>query len=218
MTKRKVKTYTKEFKCFDRLINLPYEIDLENINDPLNTAINHPVGVLTESLFQWWYSQKPNDNDELVVEFKNRLDGICNVNNPELYYGKSVVSLNILALFRVDSEWTINNVLPWFKWEKSNLASMSLRSYLWSSRLHKGLLLQLKPDLLATSMHYEELGTHKEQYVRFITYIALQQYDEYKVTELVTTFSNLPPEALYHVASSLNDGIASSGDKLSEYW
>jgi hypothetical protein len=203
---------------FDKLMTLPYKINIGEVDDPLNAAINHPVGILTESIFGWWFSKKPNDNDGLVVEFKKRLDEICDVNNPVLFHGKAIVASNLLSLFRVDPEWTIKNVLPWFKWTNIELARMSWRSYLWTPRLHQGLLLQLKPDFLATSMHYEELGTHKEQYARFLTYIALQQYDEYKATELTDTFSILPPEALYHVASSLNDGIASSGDKLSEYW
>lgn len=208
----------KYFQYFDKLINLPYKIDLVGISDPSNGAINHPVGILTESLFQWWYYQIPNDNDELVIELKKRLDVICDLKNPRLYYGRVIVASNVLSLFRVDPEWTVKNVLPWFKWENEELACMSWRSYLWSPRLHKGLLLQFKQDLLATALHYEQLDSHKEQYVRFMTYIALQQYDGFKTTELATTFNQLPPEALYHVASSLNDGLKSSGDKLNEYW
>lgn len=208
----------KYFQYFDKLMNLPYEIALEGKRDPSNGAINHPVGILTESLFQWWYNQKPNDNDGLLLELKKRLDEICNLKNPRLNYGRVIVASNILSLFRVDPEWTIKNVLFWFKWENEELASMSWRSYLWSPRLHKGLLLQFKQDLLATALHYELLDSNKEQYARFMTYTALQQYDEYKTTELATTFNQLPPEALYHVASSLKDGLTSSGDKFNEYW
>lgn len=208
----------KFFLYFDRLISLPYKIDFEGINDPLSSAINHPVGILTESLFQWWYNQKPNNEDGLLVEFEKRLNQICLIDNLGLYHGKVIVATNVLSLFKVDREWTTNNVLPWFNWDANELANMSWRSYLWSPRLYKGLLLQLKPSLLSTALHYQELDSHKEQYARFMTYVALQQYDEYKTTELAEAFNILPSEALYHVASSLSDGISSSGDKYSEYW
>jgi len=206
------------FHYFNKLIDLPYEMDLDDINDPLNAAINHPVGILTESLFAWWYNLKPNDNDELTSEFEKQLDNICDDSNVRLTYGKIIVTSNILSLFRVDPKWTIKTLLPWFNWENEDLASMVWRSYLWSPRLHKGLLLELKPDLLTTAKYYDKLGSYKDQYARFLTYIALQQYNEYKTNELSNSFNLLPTGALYHVASSLNDGLSSSGDKLSEYW
>jgi len=206
------------FQFLDILLGLPYQINLEEINDPLNGAINHPVGIVTESLFNWWYRQKPTDNDGLIPEFKKRLNKICGSDTTELYYGKVVVASNVLSLFRVDPEWTNKNVLPWFEWENEELANMSWRSYLWSPRLHKGLLLQLKADLLETASHFEKLDSHKEQYARFLTYTALQNYTEYKPTELATAFNHLPSEAFFHVVSSLKDGLTSSGEKFSEYW
>ncbi|MEP4892461.1 MAG: anti-phage defense-associated sirtuin Dsr1 [Aliiglaciecola sp.] len=206
------------FLYFDKLISLPYDIDVEDLNDPLNSAINHPVGILTETLFKWWYGQKPNDEDGFSEEFQKRLNQICLIDNCCLYFGKVIVSSNVLSLFRVDRDWTTKNVIPWFNWENIELASMAWRSYLWSPRLHKGLLIELKSYLLSTVDHYKQLDSHKEQYTRLLTYIALQQYEEFKTKELVEAFGKLPPEALYDVSSCLVDGLSSAGDKYSEYW
>jgi hypothetical protein len=203
---------------FAKLLELPYETDLNDVNDPLNAAINHPVGILTESIFKWWYRKKPNDNDELIPELKRQLNKICDGRNSELYFGKVIVAYNVLSLFRVDPEWTIEKVLPWFNWDNGEKAQMAWRSYLWSPRLHKGFLLQLKEDLLATARHYEKLGRHKEQYSVFLTYITLQKYPEYKISELAKSFSEMPSESLSNVASALNDSLSSSSDKLAEYW
>jgi hypothetical protein len=59
---------------------------------------------------------------------------------------------------------------------------------------------------------------HYQQYARFLTYTALQNYSEYKPIELAKAFNHLPSDALFHVASSLKDGLTSSGEKFSEYW
>ncbi|WP_305840077.1 hypothetical protein [Photobacterium leiognathi] len=40
---------------YDRLLSLPYEIDKDVAT--INTAINHPVGMLVESLFSWWFAK-----------------------------------------------------------------------------------------------------------------------------------------------------------------
>jgi hypothetical protein len=209
------KTYLDYFAI---LLNLPYEIDLNDISDPLNAAINHPVGILSESIFAWWYSKKPNDNDLLIPELKEQLNKICSSGNATLFFGKTIVASNVLSLFRVDPEWTNKTVIPWFKWDNLDIASMAWRSYLWSPRIHKGFLLQLKPDLLATAQHYERLGDQREQYSIFLTYISLQKYPEYKLNELSKSFSELPPEALSNVASALNSSLSSSSEKLAEYW
>jgi len=128
------------------------------------------------------------------------------------------MTANVLSLFRVAPKWTSDFILPWLNWRDSELAVMAWRSYLWSPRLHKALLVTIKDDLLDTANHYLELIDHKEQYARFLTYLALQKYDEYRVTELANAFKSLPREALKHVASSLNDSLSNSGDKFDEYW
>ncbi|KGJ99882.1 anti-phage defense-associated sirtuin Dsr1 [Thalassotalea sp. ND16A] len=205
------------FRYFDKLIALPYTIE-EEINDPITAAINHPVGILTESLFQQWYIEKPNDNEGLSTEFQHRFEQIILSEERDYQLGKVIIAANVLSLFRVAPSWTSEFVLPWFNWDNHELAIITWRSYLWSPRLHKALLVSIKNDLLETVNHYQELVNNKEQYARFLTYLALQKYDEYKVTELATAFKSLPEEALKHVASSLNDALSNSGDKFNEYW
>ena len=204
------------FRYFDKLIALPYEI--EEINDPITSAINHPIGMLTESLFQLWYAENPSDDEGLNTEFKERFEQIILSKRVVDQLGKVIITTNVLSLFRVAPKWTSVLVLPWFNWDGSELATLAWRSYLWSPRLHKALLVTIKDDLLDTANHYIELADHKEQYARFLTYLALQKYDEYRATELANAFKSLPEEALMHVASSLNDSLSNSGDKFDEYW
>ncbi|WP_435234157.1 anti-phage defense-associated sirtuin Dsr1 [Psychromonas sp. PT13] len=214
------KSLSKEqyFRYFDRLIALTSKIELDEINDTLTTAINHPVGMLTESLFQQWYIENPVDDSGLTIEFESRFEQIIFSEEKASKLGKVIIAVNTLSLFRVAPEWTAELVLPWFSWSNNEQAIMAWRSYLWSPRLHKALLVTIKDDLLDTANHYLKLNDGKEQYARFLTYLALQKYDEYRVTELANAFKSLPEEALRSVASSLNDALSSSGDKFDEYW
>ncbi len=206
------------FQYFDRLIALPFEKQDEEPHDPITSAINHPVGILTESLFNRWYKLEPHDGEGISEIFKNRLESICASESPLSILGKVIIATNILSLYRVDPAWTEEFVLPWLNWNKSKLASMCWHSYLWSPMLYKDFVIKIKDDLLDTVNHYEDLGAHKEQYARFLTYLVLQKYDEYKVKELTNAFARLPQEALIYVASTLNNSLTSSGEKFSEYW
>ncbi len=206
------------FGYFDKLLGLPYVVENDDFNDPLNAAINHPIGIITESFFKQWYSTKPKNNEGLADEYQQRLEEIVQ-NEKQVYsLGKAIVATNALSLFMVDPKWTKKFVLPWFNWQDSNKSLMAWRSYLWSPRLHKYFLVSIKEDLLETANHYDDLGHRKEQYARFLTSLALQQYTEYKVKELVLAFKSLPENALHYVASSLSDSLSSSGEKLTEYW
>ncbi|MEZ8307398.1 anti-phage defense-associated sirtuin Dsr1 [Vibrio splendidus] len=211
---------TKEslFKFYDRLAWLPYDESSNNVlSDPLTTAINHPVGIMTEALFNWWYSLKPLDDDGLESDFQQLLNRILHTTDNSSFNAQTIIFTNTLSLYRVDPAWTKEKVLPYFKWN-SCFASTAWKAFLWSPRIHKGFLACIKHDLLDCAVHYEELGEVNEQYARFLTYVALQQHEEFKVTELAVAFSHMPAKALLHVASALNETLSSSGRKIEEYW
>lgn len=208
----------KYLELFDSLAHLPFEIDVDNVSEPINLAINNPAGILVESLFSWWYSKTPIDNDGLIEEFQIRLEKVCDLDNPHLYLGRVIVCANLLPLFRVDPDWTISNVIPWLSWDDEPLSSMAWQSLLWSPRLHKGFIYEIKDELVKTSHHYNSLGKLGTQYVIFMTYLSLQGYSEFKVGELASIFNIIPSESLYNVASALKDSLSSSGDKNNEFW
>ena len=49
------------------------EIFVENTDEvgdqPVLEAINHPVGIITETLINLWFHSKPNDNEKLPKDF-----------------------------------------------------------------------------------------------------------------------------------------------------
>ncbi|WP_371377739.1 anti-phage defense-associated sirtuin Dsr1 [Thalassotalea aquiviva] len=205
------------FSFVDKLLAIPYDFDNEP-NDVITSAINHPIGITAESLFRHWYADKPNDNDGLDDKYRKRFELLVSNENEVYSLAKVIVATNALSLYRVSPGWTQKHVLPLFDWGNSNSASLVWRSYLWSPRLHESFLIKIKTNLLYTANYYEQLGQAKEQYARFLTYVALQQYEDFKVTELANAFRNLPIESLRYVVSSLNDALSNSGDRHNEYW
>ncbi|AIY67491.1 anti-phage defense-associated sirtuin Dsr1 [Pseudoalteromonas piratica] len=206
------------FSFVDRLLTAPYDFEYDEVNDVITAAINHPIGITTESLFIRWYEEKPNDNAGLEDKYRERFEMLV-TNESDVYnLSRVIVVTNALSLYRVSPEWSKQHILPLFNWENRDVATLAWRSYLWSPRLHKSFLVSIKSELLDTANFYEDLGETKEQYSRFLTYVALQKYEEFKTKELASAFSSLPENALYEVVSSLSDALSNSGDKYREYW
>lgn len=217
-TNCKALTEEQYFSFVDKLLAVPYDFDYEEISDAITAAINHPIGITTESLFIRWYEEKPKDDAGLEDKYRKRFEMLV-ANESDVYHLSRVILItNALSLYRVSPEWTKKHILPLFKWENRDVATLAWRSYLWSPRLHKSFLISIKAELLEAANYYEDLGETKEQYSRFLTYVALQKYDEFKVKELAEAFSSIPESALYEVVSSLSDALTNSGDKYKEYW
>jgi hypothetical protein len=203
---------------FDLLVNIPHEVDIEQYQDPLNAAINHPIGIMTENLFKWWYSTKPQLDSGINSTFKSKIQILLNTPGQNNYFAKAIIANNLLQLYRTDAAWTKSTIIIWFDWGNNELANLAWRSFLWSAQLHRGLLSALKPHFLATASHFSELDSQSDRYAQLLTYTALQQFPEYKLIEFTGPLKLLPEEGLQQVASSLEDGLSNSGEKRSEYW
>jgi len=201
---------------YDRLLSLPYEIDKDVAT--INTAINHPVGMLVESLFSWWFAKKPDDDEGLDEDFQNRLEVVCDLANDKFSLGRVIVCSNMLPIYRVDQGWVREHLISWLSWNDVHISTLAWQSLLWSPRLHKGFIYEIREYLVTTARYYNFLGELRNQYVTFMTYLSLQGYSEFKIGELADVFNTIPDESLYHAASALKDSLSSSGEKVNEFW
>ena len=86
----------------------------------VTSAINNSVGHVTQCLLNLWFMEKPNDNDGLPEPFKGFFTGLCDVENIGYRYGRIILSSQAVALYRVDSRWTQEYLLPLFSWQRNS--------------------------------------------------------------------------------------------------
>src|SRR5690606_23496103 len=79
-------------------------------------------------------------------------------------------------------------------------------------------LAAIKPALLETARHYDEIGDHARQYAAFLTYASLDRGDTFSAEELREAFRALPEEGLAAAASALARGIEGAGEQRGSYW
>lgn len=182
-------------------------------------AINHEVGLVTQTILNVWFDRKPNDDDRLPEDIAPLLTELCDRTNATFGYGRIILASRAIALFRVDQPWTEENLLPLFRWSASPTeARAAWEGFLWSPRLHWPLLSAFKSDLLETASHYSELGDHARQYAALITYAALEPGGDFTTAEIGTAIVSLPEEGLSEVAQTLVQALEGAGEKRAAYW
>ena len=194
-------------------------LELPNTDRHVDQAINHPLGLVTQSLLNLWFRDEPNDNDTLPPDMGRLFTHICDTKIEKFRPGRVILVSRLITFFRVDRIWTEKHLLPLLDWTVNPLeAQAGWGGFLWSPRLYRPLLVAFKPQFLETVRHYEELGSNKHQFARFLTFAALDPVDGYTNQELQRTFETLPQEGLEEVGRILWRALDGAGEQREDYW
>lgn len=206
------------FALCRRYLELRYQGDVDD-NQPVSSAINHPVGHITQALFNVWFLRKPNDNDGLPSDIKSFFTTLCESNKGHYRYGRVILASRLITLFRIDRSWTEQYLLPMFSWHNSRAeAKAAWEGFLWSPRIYQPLLAAFKDSFLDTANHYQELGHIGQQYAVILTYAALDPADTFTSAELSAATSALPQIGLQEAAQALVNVLEGAGEQREQYW
>ncbi|EPH0498105.1 SIR2 family protein [Enterobacter asburiae] len=186
--------------------------------DPVGSAINHPIGHVTQALISLWFKQNPNDNDLLPADLKPIFTTLCDVRIDRFRHARVLLSSWLITFFRVDRPWTEQNLLPLFSWSNPIEAKAVWEGFLWSPRLYQPLLTAFKSQLLESANHYVDLGEHRQQFATFLTYAALGPIEGYTVEEFRSAIGALPQEGLEESAQALSQALEGTADQSEDYW
>lgn len=207
------------FELIQRQLNIDFECDGDGDDDPVFSAINHPIGHVSQALLDWWYRGALEDGQCLPNGLKLIFTEMCNTKIKKYCYARVLLSAHVIALYRVDREWTTAHILPLFDWNRSSFeARLAWESFLWSPRIYQPLLSVLKSSLLETATRYGELGKHAEQYASFLIFAALGSSETFKRNELADAVGHLPEAGLVSAAQALVRAIEGVRDQRGEYW
>lgn len=186
--------------------------------DPVGSAINHPIGHITQALINLWFKQNPNDNDLLPADLKPIFTTLSDAQIDRFRHGRVLMGSRLIAFFRVDRPWTEQNLLPLFGWSNPVEAKAVWEGFLWSPRLYQPLLTAFKPQFLDSANHYADLGEHRQQFATFLTYAALDPTEGYTVEEFRSAIGSLPQEGLEESAQALSQAVEGAADQREDYW
>jgi hypothetical protein len=202
-----------------QLLNLKSQGEIGADDHPVSTAVNHPVGHVTEALLRWWYRQEPKEAQGLSTTIKPLFTEICQTRVQMYRHGRVLLAKHAIALFRVDEEWAKTFLLPLFEWRVNKLeARAAWEGFLWSPRLYLPLLSAIKQPMLETATYYAQLGEHAERFADLLTFLALNPGEAFTKEELAHATSTLPREGLENAAQTLVRALEGAGEQRDEYW
>ncbi|MDF2408128.1 hypothetical protein GWQ29_01560 [Aeromonas sp. 2HA2] len=188
------------------------------IYDPVGSAINHPIGHITQALISVWLRRNPSDNDLLPANLKPMFTALCDVQVERFRHGRVLLGSRLIAFFRVDRPWTEQHLLSVFGWINPAEAKGVWEGFLWSPRLYQPLMTAFKSQFLGCANHYAALGEHRQQFAAFLTYAALGPIEGYTIDEFRLAIGALPPEGLEESAQALSQALEGAGDQCEDYW
>ncbi|MGC1376322.1 MAG: anti-phage defense-associated sirtuin Dsr1 [Anaerolineales bacterium] len=204
-----------------RVLELPLESStgITRNDQPIDEAINHPVGHITQALLNLWFKRKPNDNDQLPADVEPFFTRLCDTQIERFCHGRVLLASQLIMLFRVDRSWTETHLLPLFDWTGNPTeARAAWDGFLWSPRLYLPLLIAFKSQFLETAGHYAELGELSRQFAAFLTYAALEPLEDYTAEDFRIAFEALPQEGLQEAAQALSQALEGAGEQRESYW
>jgi hypothetical protein len=206
------------FNLIRRISSLDYEESVQ-VDDPVGTAINHPVGHAIEAALRWWYRRSLEDGQGLPIEIKPLFTEVCNMQVEKFRHGRVLLAAHVIALFRVDRDWAVQYLLPLFDWQRSAFEARAVwEGFLWSPRFYRPLMEAFKQPFLETARHYAELGRHDRQYAAFLTIASLERGDTFSKSEMAAATRSMPIEGLHHAAQTLVRVLESAGKQRAEAW
>lgn len=206
------------FNLCDRILLLSDE-NAEDADNPVTAAINHPVGYVTQALLDWWYRRELQNDQGLPPEIEPLFTRLCDTGRTGFRHGRVLLAAHSINIFLIDRKWFDQYLLPLFDWRRSNAeARAAWEGFFWSPRLVRSHLEAIKPALLETAHHYNEIGAHARQYAAFLTYASLDRGKTFSAEELREAFRALPEEGLAEVANALMRGMEGAGDQRDSYW
>jgi len=143
---------------------------------------------------------------------------LCDLQMERFRHGRVLLGSRLIALFRVDREWTEQYLLPLFSWSNPIEAKAVWAGFLWSPRLYAPLLTTFKSQFLECAIHYEHLGEHRQQFAAVLTYAALGPTEGYTAGDFRTAFEALPLEGLEAAAQALSQALEGAANQREDYW
>ena len=205
----------------EKILSANHQVSSGSSYDPLLNTFNHPTGCATLAILIWWENSLSNENQELPSKLKDLLTALCDTNIEKSRNSRIVLATFTVTLFRVDKEWTVNNLLPLFDWQQSESEALGVwRSFLSAPNIYSPLFTEIKQFFLDTADHYAELNPslYASQYAFLLVEFAIDDSPMFTDRELVEATSKLPIEGLCDSAQALTKLLRGAANRRKEFW
>ncbi len=201
-----------------RILEVHAKEKVSQTNDPVHTAINHSLGITAKAALIWIYKQQPKDGDGIKHPIKEILTKMCDTEFESFRYARLELATNVVTLFRLDPEWSKENLLPLFDWDRSTIeAANAWMGFLTGPRQYYPLFKEMKESFLATALYTQSLGKYADSYASLLTWVAINPSDSFTKVELAQATQHIGQTGLVTAQKTLLHFLRSFSEEQKSY-
>jgi hypothetical protein len=202
----------------DRLFSLALVRPMKSFRDPVSTALNVPVGVLTEALLDRVWLHNPTVGGGLLPGTAQRLARLVSGHSRANVIALILVAARLESLHAIDRRWTRKYLLPHFKWRGNANAAYVWQGYLWSGRINGDLLADIKKDLVLAVRNANQFVEFRQVAYQLFALATLEFKEQFNSVEIRDVLRAFGPDGRAEVAHQLFRRADDAGDKRAVYW
>jgi hypothetical protein len=205
------------WKLFDPLWLAAHQSS-DEIENGIAEAVNHPAGILTQSLIRRLAEYKPQRGDGIPSVLLPYFDQIAAGESNSRVLARVIMASELNFFYAVDPEWTRNRLFPRLDWHKLPEALHLWEGYLSHPRLDLDLFQVLKEYLLQGLQHLDSLGAVGTNLIRLLAFISLEFPNSLSTKENLHFLRTLSPKQLSEVGEALKYFLEGGSEQSSQLW
>jgi hypothetical protein len=203
---------------WDTLYPAAAGIVADDSDDRLSVALNHPAGVLAESLFVVLKSRELRVGEGIPVDVRQRLETLLTAGGGGASTGRTIAASRLSLLWDLDSVWTATHAVPILDWARPEEATAAWQGFLWAPQVRPAMFVAIKAHFLATFDHLARLDRQIESLAGLLASAGLDGRAAMTPVETATALRRLGDKGRGAVAWWLERRLDGAGEKAATLW
>ena len=204
---------------FNKFIESVNREDAEDIEEPVNNAINSPLGILTESLLKRIGSRELKKSAGIPDgPMENILNTLATKQGKSFTLARVILASRLYYFYIVAPEWTKEKLIPKFDWQEPEEARCLWVGYLWMPRITLELIDDIKESFIETFNHVESLGNDVTRLYHLVAVICMEYVNVFATKQQQQILRDIGTSGQVEIADYLARSFPNEADERDAYW
>ncbi len=204
---------------FNKFIESVDREETQDIDEPVNDAINHPLGMLTQSLLTRIGSRELKKGAGIPDgPIENILNTLVTKQDTSFSLARVILASRLYYFYIVDPEWTKEKLIPKFNWQEPEEARCLWVGYLWMPTITLELIDDIKDSFIETFNHVELLGNNVTSLYHLVAVICMEYVNVFATNQQQQILRDIGTEGQVEIANYLSRSFPNKAHERDAYW
>ena len=204
---------------FNKFIQSVNQDEVNDIEEPVNNAINNPLGILTESLLTRIGNRELKKGAGIPDgPIEKILNLLVTKQGKSFTLARVILASRLYYFYVVAPEWTKEKLIPIFDWQESKEARCVWEGYLWMPRINLELIDDIKDSFIETFHHVELLGKNATHLYHLFAVICVEYENVFTIEQQQQLLLDIGTSGRVNIADNLSRSFPKQPDECDAYW